>query len=319
MQLAALAEGVAVDAADAIEWISGHALSRPVLVDVTAADTHAVLERALGHGWDVVLANKIPLAAPLAATDRLHRVALEQGARILCEATVGAGLPVIDTIRKLTEAGDTIVRIEGCPSGTLGYLFGELCRGEAFSAAVAGAVAAGYAEPDPRVDLSGLDVARKALILGRLAGFTGDLDDVSVESLVPASMQDLSRDEFMARLPELDAAWDARIGAARAAGRLLRYRACVTRRSVAVGLVEVAPHDPLGSLSGTDNQFAFTTGRYRQQPLVITGPGAGPAVTAAGVVTDLHCLAAADRRPRTPARQRHRTPEPLPGGYLATV
>jgi aspartokinase/homoserine dehydrogenase 1 len=205
---------------------------------------------------------------------------------------VGAGLPVIDTLRKLLEAGDRVLRIEGCPSGTLGFLFGELGRGRTFSAALRAAMAAGYTEPDPRDDLSGTDVARKALILARLLGFRGDLADVAVESLVPEALRAVPRDEFLARLDALDAPWEARLRAARAEGRVLRYRVRVTRRAIAVGLVAVAPSDPLGTLTGTDNQFAFTTARYRAQPLVVTGPGAGAAVTASGVYGDLLRLAA---------------------------
>jgi aspartokinase/homoserine dehydrogenase 1 len=293
----ALADGArAATAAEALDAIAAHRPSRPVLVDATASDTGALLEGALGRGWDVVLANKVPLAAGQDAVDRLHAAAREGrglgGGRLLHEATVGAGLPVIDTLRKLLEAGDRVLRIEGCPSGTLGFLFGELGRGRTFSAALRAAMAAGYTEPDPRDDLSGTDVARKALILARLLGFRGDLADVAVESLVPEALRGVPRDEFLARLDELDAPWEARVRAARAQGRVLRYRVRVTRRAIAVGLVAVAPSDPLGGLTGTDNQFAFTTARYRAQPLVVTGPGAGAAVTASGVYGDLLRLAA---------------------------
>jgi bifunctional aspartokinase / homoserine dehydrogenase 1 len=284
--------GETATAADALNAICDHALVRPVLVDATAADTHELLETALQRGWDLVLANKLPLAGDQAEFDRLHCAAHEGERLVLHEATVGAGLPVIDTIRKLQEAGDRVLRIEGCPSGTLGFLFGELGRGRLFSKALGEAVRAGYTEPDPRIDLSGADVARKALILARLIGFRGSLCDVDVESLIPASLRDVPLAEFLARLEELDDSWHARVAAARARGKVLRYRARVTRRSIEVGLVAVDSTDALGSLEGTDNQFAFTTTRYRTQPLVITGPGAGPAVTAAGVYNDLLRLAA---------------------------
>jgi len=314
--LATMADGHAATAAEAIAAISDHALSRPILVDATSADTTDLLMLALTRSWDLVLANKVPLAAGRDAAGRLQLTAASHRRRVLHEATVGAGLPVIDTLRKLTDAGDRIIRIEGCPSGTLGYLFGELGRGRSFSEALRSAVAAGYTEPDPRVDLSGLDVGRKALILGRLLGFAGDLADVAVESLVPPALRDVPCEEFLARLEELDAPWAERVHDARAAGRLLRYRARVTARRIEVGLVAVEAGDPLGGLSGTDNQFSFTTGRYRQQPLVITGPGAGPGVTAAGVVNDILQLATADERNRvaTPApapAKRRRQPVPV--------
>ena len=210
---------------------------------------------------------------------------------MLHEATVGAGLPIIDTIQKLQESGDEILSIEGCPSGTLGYLFGELGRGTSFSAALRAAMAVGYTEPDPREDLSGMDVARKALILGRLLGFEGELEAVEVESLVPEVFRNVPVDDFIARLEEMDCAWTERVDKARAANTVLRYRATVSPTSVHVGLVGVGVGSSFATLTGTDNQFAITTTRYRTNPIVITGPGAGVAVTAAGVLNDVLKLA----------------------------
>ena len=210
---------------------------------------------------------------------------------MLHEATVGAGLPIIDTISKLKESGDEVLRIEGCPSGTLGYLFGELGRGTAFSTALRAAMALGYTEPDPREDLSGMDVARKALILGRILGFDGELDSVTVESLVPAEYRDLPASEFISRLEEMDSLWRKRVDDARSDDSVLRYRATASSDSVRVGLVAVHAASSLGALMGTDNQFSITTSRYRDNPIVITGPGAGVAVTAAGVLNDVLKLA----------------------------
>ena len=286
-RLADAAGGTSASAAQAMDEISGAELWRPILVDATASDTTSVLNSALSRGWDVVLANKVPLAGDRATADRLRKTARLHGRRILHEATVGAGLPVIDTLRKLQEAGDRILQIEGCPSGTLGFLFGELGRGRTFSAAIRAAVAAGYTEPDPRDDLSGLDVARKALILARLIGFDGDLRSIAVDSLVPEPLRGVSVQEFLERVEEVDALWARRTRESRATGCVLRYRARATPGGVSVGLVAVPESDPLGSLQGTDNQFAFTTDRYCTRPLVIRGPGAGPAVTAAGVFNDL--------------------------------
>jgi bifunctional aspartokinase / homoserine dehydrogenase 1 len=264
-----------------------HALSRPILVDVTAGDTSAVLEAALVGGMDIVLANKKPLAAASGARGGLARSAASRGRRVLHEATVGAGLPIIDTISKLKESGDEVLRIEGCPSGTLGYLFGELGRGATFSAALRAAMSLGYTEPDPREDLSGMDVARKGLILGHLLGYEGDLESVMVESLVAEEYRDIPVKDFIARLEELDSLWGDRVANARAGESVLRYRATVTRDNVRVGLVNVNTASSLASLMGTDNQFSITTSRYRENPIVITGPGAGVAVTAAGVLNDV--------------------------------
>jgi aspartokinase/homoserine dehydrogenase 1 len=132
-----------------------------------------------------------------------------------------------------------------------------------------------------------MDVARKGLILGRLIGYTGELSDVRIESLVPGALRDVSLEEFLDRLTEFDAAWARRIQKARSEGKVLRYRTTVTKRSVRVGIVAVESASALGALTGTDNQFSFTTARYKTNPLVITGPGAGSAVTAAGVLNDV--------------------------------
>jgi aspartokinase/homoserine dehydrogenase 1 len=289
--LSGVRRGVHATAEEAIAAITAHALSRPILVDVTAGDTGAVLEQALAHGMDIVLANKRPLAGPEKDARALARAAAVDGRRVLHEATVGAGLPVIDTIQKLTESGDHILRIEACPSGTLGYLLGEMGRGTSFSTALREAMRRGYTEPDPRDDLSGMDVARKALILGRLIGFSGELADVEVESLVPESLREVAPDAFLDRLPEVDAQWEQRIREARERGTVLRYRATVTKREARVGIAAVDGSSSLASLAGTDNHFSFTTRRYRANPLVITGPGAGAAVTAAGVLNDVLKLA----------------------------
>ena len=291
--LAKAAGGRRASTTEAVAFVSRHALTNPILVDVTADETTDTLTTALGAGMHVVLANKRPVTAEKASYDALRAAAQTHGRRLLHEATVGAGLPIIDTYQKLVESGDRVAKIEGCPSGTLGYLFGELGRGTRFSAALRGAIAKGYPEPDPREDLSGMDVARKALILGRLLGFPGELGDIDVESLVPDGGDRLSRDEFLGRLEEYDAPWEKRVAAAATRGGVLRYRAIVTQRRIRVGLVVVDASSPMASLNGTDNQFIFTTMRYKKNPLVITGPGAGPAVTAGGILNDVLKLAGA--------------------------
>jgi aspartokinase/homoserine dehydrogenase 1 len=290
--LAQIEGGIACTPEASVATLTARLPRRSILVDATASDTQPMLEAALQRGFDLVLANKLPLAGAQSAFDRLHAIADARGRRVAHEATVGAGLPVIDTLHKLIEAGDRVLSVEGCPSGTLGFLFGELGQGRRFSDALRDAIDAGYTEPDPRTDLSGIDVARKALILARVIGFRGDFDDVAVESLVPSGFESISRDEFIARLAELDDEWARRVRAAADQGCVLRYRAHVTKKSIAVGLARVPAGGSLATLSGTDNQFIFTTSRYHTRPLVITGPGAGPAVTAAGVYNDVLALAA---------------------------
>ena len=273
--------------------IAAYALTRPVLVDLTADDTAPVLEQALTSGMDLVLANKRPLAGRRAVSDALWQTARARGRRILHEATVGAGLPVIDTYHKLIESGDRVDRIEGLLSGTLGFVLSEVSAGVPFSVAVRAAMSRGYTEPDPREDLSGMDVGRKALILARLLGYPGELKRTAVESLVPKWARPLQLAEFVRRLEEIDAGWKRRVTAAAAAGTVLRYVATVTPTKIAVGLRAVPTTSPLAAIKGSDNQLVFTTARYKANPLVITGPGAGAEVTAAGVLNDILRLAGA--------------------------
>ena len=291
ISLADAPSGVRATASEALASLRHHRLSRPILVDLTASDTTPELEEAIVEGMDLVLANKRPLADVRDATRGLARHAAAHGRRVLYEATVGAGLPLLDTISKLQESGDKVLSIEGCPSGTLGYLFGEIGGGTRFSKALRAAMTLGYTEPDPRDDLSGMDVARKALILAQLLGYEGTLDEVEVESLVPEELRTVSVAEFLARVEELDPVWRRRVAEVRSGGRVLLYRATVTPESVRVGIVAVGALSPFASLTGTDNQFVITTTRYRTNPIVITGPGAGVAVTAAGVLNDVLKLA----------------------------
>jgi aspartokinase/homoserine dehydrogenase 1 len=291
--LADMPRGKAATAEEAIAHIAGYALTRPVVVDLTADDTGAALEAALTHGMDLVLANKRPIAGRRSASESLWQTARARGRRILHEATVGAGLPIIDTFHKLTESGDRVERIEGLLSGTLGYVLTEASEGAPFSRAVRAAMRLGYTEPDPREDLSGMDVGRKALILARLLGYRGELSRAAVESLVPKWARAIPLAQFLERLPEMDAAWKRRVDAARAQGSVLRYVATVTPGRIAVGLKSVPLSSPLASIKGSDNQLVFTTARYKTNPLVIRGPGAGAEVTAAGVLNDILRLAGA--------------------------
>ncbi|HTO73898.1 MAG TPA: aspartate kinase [Gemmatimonadales bacterium] len=289
-RLAEIEGGRRARSSDAVAEIGRHALVNPVLVDVTAGDTAPALLQGLDGGMHLVLANKRPLGGSRADAERLQARAVERKRQIRHEATVGAGLPVIDTFHKLVESGDRVHRIDGCLSGTLGFLLSEIGRGRRFSAALREAIHRGYTEPDPRDDLSGADMARKALILGRMMGFRGNWSDVSVESLVPARGRGWPLRRFLAHLEEFDAEWGRRAEAAGRRGGVLRYVARVTRSRVKVGL-EVVPSTSLfAGLQGTDNAIAFVTERYHSSPLVVIGPGAGPAVTASGVINDILAL-----------------------------
>jgi aspartokinase/homoserine dehydrogenase 1 len=282
--------GKASGSAAALASIASHAVSRPVLVDVTAEETSDLLLSAVRHGFDLVLANKKPLAGSAASHAQLFDVARATGRRILFEATVGAGLPILDTYKKLVESGDQVLRIEGCVSGTLGYVLSAVSDGRAFSEAVGEAVERGYAEPDPRDDLSGMDVARKGLILARLLGYRGALR--APENLTPPSLRRLSAAAFLKRLPAFDEDWRRRVDRASRRGRVLRYVVVATRAGVSARLAEVPASSPAGSLRGTRNLISFTSRRYRDEPLVVMGPGAGAEVTAAGILNDIQQLAA---------------------------
>jgi homoserine dehydrogenase len=258
-----------------------------VVADTSAsAGTARFLDMALEKGGAVALANKIPLALPWKESKAFFR-----SPQVRYESTVGAGLPVIATLLDLLASGDEITAIEGCMSGTLGYLCSQLGQGQTFSAAVLTACQSGYAEPDPRQDLGGLDVARKALILARSAGFAAEMSDIALESLYPESMETLSVPEFLQALPELNSQFQERVGKAESEGKGLRYLAKVTPLSISVELTAVPKSSALGALHGTDNYIAFHTRRYDNSPLVIAGPGAGIPVTAAGVISDLIHLA----------------------------
>jgi aspartokinase/homoserine dehydrogenase 1 len=215
------------------------------------------------------------------------------GTHYLYEATVGAGLPIIQTLRDLRETGDEITSIEGIFSGTLAYLFNVFDGREPFSSIVAVAKQKGYTEPDPRDDLSGMDVARKLIILAREMGLTLEMADVEVEGLVPAALRSCSIDEFMRRLPEFDAAMAATLAEARSRQQVLRYVGRVDAAGKAtVGLTHLDARHAFGNIALTDNVVRFATRRYCDNPLIVQGPGAGPEVTAGGVFSDLLRLSA---------------------------
>ena len=247
----------------------------------------------LAQGMHIVTPNKQAGSGPIARYREIQHNARESGARFRYEATVGAGLPIISTLRDLIDTGDRIDRIEGMFSGTLAFLFNRFDGSQPFSELVREARQLGYTEPDPRDDLDGKDVARKLVILARELGLSTELSEVEVDSLVPAELAAGSVDEFMARLPALDAAMQARLDAARANGEVLRFVASLDAAGKArVGLRALPTTHAFANGKLTDNVVQFTTARYNRNPLVVQGPGAGPEVTAAGVFADLLRVAA---------------------------
>jgi aspartokinase/homoserine dehydrogenase 1 len=265
-------------------------LPHAVIIDCSASDQVAALyPRWLAEGIHVVTPNKRANSGPLEHFARVQQARRAGGSHYLYEATVGAGLPIMQTLRDLRETGDEIRKVEGIFSGTLAYLFNVWDGSEPFSAVVKAAKAKGYTEPDPRDDLSGTDVARKLVILAREMGMRLELQDVALEGLIPSALVGVGVDEFMARLGELDAPMLAKLEGARARNRVLRYVGALeasTNRAT-VGLVELEKSHPFANINLTDNVVRFVTSRYDQNPLVVQGPGAGPAVTAGGVFADL--------------------------------
>lgn len=263
-------------------------LERLIVIDATASDEVAYrYPELLEHSIAVITPNKRANTLDQAFYRRLQRAARTHQVPYLYETTVGAGLPVISTLRDLLRSGDRVRKIEGVFSGTLAFIFNSLSTGKRFSDTVRLAREKGYTEPDPRDDLKGEDVARKLLILARETGLEVERSNVAVESLVPVSLLDVSVEEFLARLEEADKYWQERVEQAREEGMRLQYISLIEEGRLSVRVRAVGPDSPFAHLKGSDNMVAFTTDRYDTNPLVVLGPGAGPDVTAAGILADL--------------------------------
>jgi len=284
----------APDLARFVEHVGVDYLPHRVIIDCTASGEVASHYPAwLAAGIHVVTPNKKANSAPMEFYRSLQRARREGGAHYLYEATVGAGLPVIQTLRDLRETGDQVHSIEGIFSGTLAYLFNVYDGSRHFSDIVTEAKQRGYTEPDPRDDLSGMDVARKLIILGREMGLGLELSDVQIDSLVPAGLEQGSIEEFLERLPAYDAPMRQRFESARARGQVLRYVGRLTAAGEAtVGVVELDAGHAFAHIALTDNVVRFATARYNHNPLIVQGPGAGPEVTAGGIFADLLRLSA---------------------------
>ena len=261
----------------------------PVFVDCTAS--YDLPERYLDifrAGMSIATPNKRANSMGMDFYRELRRVANGNHCRFLYETNVGAGLPIIDTLQNLFKSGDSLTGFNGIMSGSLSYIFGKLDEGKKFSEAVREAKELRYTEPDPRDDLKGTDVARKALIIAREAGMSIELSDIEMNSIFPDGF-DIGGtvDEFMARLPEVDSHFAAKMDALRAAGKVLRMGASIRNGTVSVGMLEVGADDPLYGVKGGENAFVFQTERYTPIPLTVRGYGAGAGVTAAGVFGDI--------------------------------
>jgi homoserine dehydrogenase len=255
-----------------------------ILIDTTASDkTFPLLEKALQKGGYVVLSNKRPLAGSNEQFKKLHSF----GNRLFYETTVGAGLPVIRTLKTLLATGDDVSEIYGCFSGTLGFICSSIEDGVSFSESVRQARKMGYTEFDPREDLSGADVGRKTLILARMMGMDVEPDDIKIQKLYPTSYDGYTVEQFMQNIDKLDKEYQDKIRKAKKRENTLRFIAKISQNICKVRLTKVAQNSNFGSLKGPDNMIIFKTKRYSDRPMVIKGPGAGSEVTAAGVLGDI--------------------------------
>lgn len=256
-------------------------------VDCSASsETVEILTQAVDLGCCIVLANKKPLTSTMEDYDKL----VSRPRRIRYESTVGAGLPVIASLNRILSSGDPVHRIVGSLSGTLGYVMSEVEDGKPLSQVVKAAKSLGYTEPDPRDDLSGMDVARKALILARLLGMRINIDSIKIESLYPEEMGPniMSVEDFLSTgLPLLDNDIGERVRKASLNGNVLRYVCVIEGSRCTVGIQELPKNSPLGRLRGSDNVLEIYSRCYSEQPLVIQGAGAGNDTTAAGVLADI--------------------------------
>ena len=261
----------------------------PIFVDCTAS--YDLPERyldILNAGMHIATPNKRANSMSMDFYKKLRKTANSVNRRFLYETNVGAGLPIIDTLQNLFKSGDKLVGFNGIMSGSLSYIFGRLDEGATFSQAVLEAKEKRFTEPDPRDDLNGLDVARKALIIAREAGMSLELSDIKMNKIFPESFNDKgTTEEFLARLPEIDGYFAEKIASLKKEGKVLRMGASIENGSVSVGMLEVGADDPLYGVRGGENAFVFKTMRYTPIPLTVRGYGAGAGVTAAGVFGDV--------------------------------
>lgn len=263
--------------------------SNTVFVDCTASQEVAdIYNEVLEAKVALVTPNKKANSGSLETYKGLKKLAYKRAVKFLYETNVAAGLPVISTLQDLMLCGDRVLRIEAVLSGSMNFIFSELEKGIPFSQVVQQAKEKGYTEPDPRDDLSGMDVGRKILILGREAEQDLHFEDIQIQSMVPADCVDaVTVEEFMAKLPAHDAEFARLLEEAKSKGEKLRFMATLENGKATVGLRSIDSNHPFYTLKGSDNMILFTTERYHDFPMIIRGPGAGADVTAAGVFADV--------------------------------
>ncbi len=268
-------------------------LTHSVFVDCTSnEDIVKHYADILDQSISVVTPNKIANSGSYESYLKLRNTAKKRNAKFLYETNVGAGLPVITTLSDLMNSGDRLIRIEAVLSGTLSFIFNNYKKGILFDEIVKEAQQKGYTEPDPRIDLSGKDVARKLLILARETGMKTEMKDISIEQILPAEcLKAKNVKDFFVALRKCNSIFDERRQKAEKNSKVLRFIATLENEKASIKLVEVGASHPFYNLSGSDNIISFTTERYHDRPLVVKGPGAGAEVTAAGVFAEIISIA----------------------------
>jgi bifunctional aspartokinase / homoserine dehydrogenase 1 len=263
-------------------------LRNSIFVDVTAsAELVEIYPRLLEKSVSIVACNKVAASSNLAQYNHLKDLAREYNTHFLFETNVGAGLPIINTLSDLRSSGDKIIRIDAVLSGTLQFVFNNYDGSRPFSEVVKQAQDEGYTEPDPRLDLSGTDVARKILILAREAGYKLEMEDVEIKPFLPESCFAGTVEDFYSEMAKNEAHFKQMLNDAQARNLILKYIATFDNGKASVGLESIDAKHNFANLSGKDNAILFYTNRYADLPLVVKGAGAGADVTAAGVFADI--------------------------------
>lgn len=272
--------------------VIGMNIFNSVFVDCTASkDVSALYQDFLEHNISVIAANKIAASSDYESYIKLKQTALAKGVKFRFETNVGAGLPIIGTINDLLNSGDKILKIEAVLSGTLNFIFNELSESVPFSEAVRRAKEQGYSEPDPRIDLSGIDVIRKLIILTREAGYKAEQENVEKQLFIPESFFKGSLEDFWNNLPKLDAEFEEKRKQLEAENKRWRFVAKMEMGHTSVALTTVEKGHPFYNLEGSNNIVMLTTERYKEYPMLIQGYGAGASVTAAGVFANIMSIA----------------------------
>lgn len=281
-------QGICYTIDDYVAQMAKLNLRNSVLIDCTANENVAsIYHKAFDYYISVVTANKIACSSEFELYNHLKNKARKKGVRFMFETNVGAGLPIINTINDLIRSGDRILKIEAVLSGTLNFIFNTISKDIPLSKTIAMAKEKGFSEPDPRIDLSGTDVVRKLLILGRESGYPVEQSDVVIKTFLPAECFEGSLDDFWKKVVQYDAEFEINRQRIEKENKKWRFVASLNQGKPSIELKEVGSDHPFYHLEGSNNIITLTTERYYEQPMIIKGYGAGAEVTAAGVFADI--------------------------------